>query len=169
MNAACVSSDRHRFQKGDVMVRSANRKQEIGGMLWFAVTLVVTLFLSAAQLTQRAYSEDKKDKEKATKSDFTVKAEDLSKEFKKDRQAALKKYNRKTIKVTGVVNEITEDLGHITLKGCEGGGDVVCFVGKDSPILKKVKLNKPATFQGAFDDVFSGRILIEKCRLIESK
>jgi predicted Zn finger-like uncharacterized protein len=101
---------------------------------------------------------------------LTIKAEDLSKEFKDDEQAASKKYRGKKLTVTGVVDEINEKPTIVvTLNGCEGGGRLKFLFRLDKTVLKKLKIDEPATLQGEFKEVFSGLILLENCRVVEGK
>lgn len=115
------------------------------------------------------------------KADFTVKAQDLTKEADADRKAATAKFDDKIIEVSGTVFRsepapfggqwFTYLRGHDIPNDFFGCKQVDCQFAPDSPFHAKAELlskGQEVKIRGKFYGIFDYGIRLDKCELVEA-
>jgi hypothetical protein len=95
-----------------------------------------------------------------------ITAEELARECAADREKAEARYKGKTLRVTGTVGDVYDDLLYLPVK--VGGEEVLVGVRYGKGNKPAVKKGDAATFEGRFDRVaVLGPALVE-CRLVKA-
>jgi putative nucleic acid binding protein len=122
------------------------------------------LLLAATLVGSAALAAGQKDSPKAKA--IQVTAQELAKECAADSTKATAKYKGKTLRVTGKVGDVYDELLYLPVKGAGQLSSVVIRFKGNKPDVKK---GDTATFEGKFDLVaVLGPALVD-CKLVTDK